>query len=342
MNVLITCAGRRNYLVQYFRTALDRTGVVFAADASPYAPALYGADKSLLAPSVDAPDHIAGLLEMCRSNEIGLLLSVNDLELPPLARDAGLFAPIGTRVLISSPAAIEICADKLKTGEFLEDKGIDHPITAAGAAGAERLLEAGALGFPLVVKPRFGSASVGVEIVADQEELAAALTLADSRIRRSALPGTLPSDVGPNVVVQEFVTGDEYGLDVLNDLEGRYIATAVKKKLLMRAGETDRAITVADDRLEELGARLGRGLGHVGVLDCDVIVSGERAAVIDMNPRFGGGYPFSHAAGVDMPAAILSWLKGEDPDPTWLWCRPGIASAKYDVVMAVGGRRGAD
>ena len=335
MNVLITCAGRRNYLVEYFKTALDHSGLVFAADASAHAPALYSADRSLLTPSVHEPDHLEALLDVCRRNEIELLVSVNDLELPRLAASSSLFAEAGTHVLVSDPSAVEICADKLKTGDFLEAHGFDYPRTAATAAAAQQLLETGGLLFPLVVKPRFGSASLAVEIVGNESELAAALALADSRVRRSPLSQMAIPDSESAILVQEFVPGDEYGLDVLNDLDGRYVATAVKKKLLMRAGETDRAVTVRDGRLEDLGASLGRAVRHVGVLDCDVIVYGERLAVIDMNPRFGGGYPFSHAAGVDMPAAVLSWLRGEEPDPGWFRCRPGVASAKYDVLMPV-------
>ena len=144
-------------------------------------------------------------------------------------------------------------------------------------------------------------------------------------------------DAAYDVIVQECIQGQEYGLDIMNDLDGNYIATSVKKKLTMRAGETDKAITVRDERLEDIGRGISQAMRHVGILDCDLIVSNSRAVVLDLNPRFGGGYPFSHRAGVNMPAAINAWLSGRDPDQAWFRARPDVASAKYDVMATVGG-----
>lgn len=337
MNLLITSAGRRNYLVEYFKAALGDAGLVMAADASRFAPALYGADRRFLVPSAAEQGHTEALLEVCRGNDVALLVSVNDVELPSLAANKALFASNGTHVLISEPEVISTCHDKLKAAAFLEEHGIESPRTVALATGAQSIIEAGELRFPLVVKPRFGSASIGIEIVDDEIQLHAALTLAEARAHRA--PNLIAAHHGvASTVVQEFVSGQEYGLDVLNDLGGHYVATVVKRKLTMRAGETDRAVTVSDSRLESVGARIGRTLQHVGVLDCDVIVSGDRAFVLDMNPRFGGGYPFSHAAGVNMPAAILAWLRDETPDFAWFTCRPDVASAKYDVLMSIQGQ----
>lgn len=339
MNILIASAGRRNYLVEYFKAALGGRGLVIAADASPYAPALYAADMRFVVPAAAEQGHIEALLDVCRANEVELLVSVNDLELPSLADSKALFATIGTCVLVSEPDVVATCHDKFRTAMFLGEHGIESPRTAGTAAEALALLEEGELRFPLVVKPRFGSASIGFEIVDDASELHAALTLAGARARRDPNSISVRHGVKP-AVVQEFVTGQEYGLDVLNDLDGHYIATVVKRKLTMRAGETDRAVTVHDNGLESVGARIGQALHHVGVLDCDVIVSEERAVVLDMNPRFGGGYPFSHEAGVNMPAAVISWLRHEEPDPAWFKCRPDIASAKHDVLTPVHGQIG--
>lgn len=339
MNVLITSAGRRNYLVEYFKAALGGAGLVMAADASPHASALYAADRRFLVPAADEDGHTDALLDVCAANEVALLVSVNDMELPALAASKALFATIGTHVLVSDPGVIRICHDKLLTAEFLATHGVESPRTVASAEEARSLVATGELHFPLAVKPRFGSASVGFEIVDDDVELSAALTVADARARRSQ--AQVPARPGVSrVVVQELLVGSEYGLDVLSDLQGRYVATAVKRKLSMRAGETDRAVTVSDDRLETVGATIGRALHSVGVLDCDLIVSDDRACVIDMNPRFGGGYPFSHVAGINMPAAILAWLRGETPDPRWFRYRPDVASAKYDMLMPIGGELG--
>jgi carbamoyl-phosphate synthase large subunit len=137
-------------------------------------------------------------------------------------------------------------------------------------------------------------------------------------------------------IFQQWWPGQEYGLDVVNDLDGRYAATLARQKLVMRVGNTDRAITVAEPRLERLGKNIGERLGHIGCLDCDVLATENGLMVLDLNPRFGGGYPFSHLAGANLPAALIAWANGEELDSSWLKSKPGVTSAKYDGVAVVG------
>jgi carbamoyl-phosphate synthase large subunit len=335
VNVLITSAGRRNYLVSYFRDALRGRGRILAADMSPLAPALAEADAAHVVPPASDTDHVDALLELCREQDVRLLVSVNDAELLALAESRAAFAAVGTRVLVSSPAVVRSCQDKLEMNIELARHGIDspHSVVVPAEGSVDDLLDG--LEFPLVVKHRHGRASSGFLVVHDHAELEAAVALARYQGSR-AMDGSW-GNATAELIVQAYVPGEEFGLDIMNDLEGRYVATAVKRKLSMRAGETERAITVADAGLEALGARIGQALGHVGMLDCDVMVYAGRRYVLDLNPRFGGGYPFSHLAGVDMPSAILAWLNGESPDPRWFVCRAGVAAAKYDLLMP--GRR---
>lgn len=138
-----------------------------------------------------------------------------------------------------------------------------------------------------------------------------------------------------SVVVQERVTGGEYGMDVVNDLEGCHAVTLAKRKLAMGAGEPDAAVTVSEyDRLA-LGGRLADILRHRALLDVDVVGTTEgRLAVLDLNPRFGGGYPFSHVAGARVPDAIIAWPRGERPPAEWLAVQAGVHGAK-DIVPVV-------
>jgi carbamoyl-phosphate synthase large subunit len=136
-------------------------------------------------------------------------------------------------------------------------------------------------------------------------------------------------------VFQEWLDGQEYGMDIVNDFNGRHVATLARRKLAMRAGNTDRAITVADPALERLGQVLGRRLKHLGSLDCDVIATDGGYLVIDLNPRFGGGYPFSHMAGANIPAALVAWAEGTEPDPSWLRSRPGVVVSKNDGLTVI-------
>lgn len=336
MNILLTCAGRRNYLVRYFRDALNGRGKVYAADASADAPALQEADGSFLVPKVHDTNYLDRLLCICRDHKIGLLLSLNDLELPILAAQRDRFDAICTVPVVSSPRVVDTCFDKGKTSEFLGDLGIPGPRTYFSLAEARAALSSGEIAFPLVIKPRWGTASIGIEFPEDEKELKLAYRLVGKKLTRTFLAGVSRTEPERCVLIQERLPGDEYGLDIVNDLNGRHAGTFVKRKLAMRAGETDKAVTVRDDRLERLGAQIGRALGHVGNLDCDVFVADNKCYVLEMNPRFGGGYPFSHVAGANIPAALIAWAEGEDADPHWLSVRPGVTSAKCDRLVVCG------
>jgi carbamoyl-phosphate synthase large subunit len=111
------------------------------------------------------------------------------------------------------------------------------------------------------------------------------------------------------------------------------VTTLVRRKLRMRAGQTDRAESVLHETLESIGERIGRRLGHVGVLDCDAIANASGCYVVDINPRIGGGYPFSHLAGANIPAAIVAWMRDRQPDPAWLRATPGIRGARHDSFL---------
>jgi carbamoyl-phosphate synthase large subunit len=159
------------------------------------------------------------------------------------------------------------------------------------------------------------------------------------RLPKTILANIRGSDPTLAVLIQERLRGQECGLDVINDLNGRYVTTFGRVKLAMRAGETDRAVTIKSGELERLGRALGTQLGHVGNLDCDVFLSDGRGYVLEMNPRFGGGYPFSHGAGANLPAALLAWADGQIPDPSWLEMRPDVAAAKCDRLVIVAADR---
>ncbi len=327
MNVLITAAGRRNYLVRYFKYALAGRGRVLAADISPGAPALQEADESFLLPGASDPQFVEQLLDLCRRQQVRGVLSVNDLELPTLAAHRDVLAAAGVVPIVSTLEVIDICFDKAKTVEFLESVGLTSPATFATMGAALDALDGGAVSLPLVVKPRHGTASFGIEVAHSRDELRMAFALTTAKMNRSSM-----SVEQAGVLIQEHIAGPEYGLDVINDLEGSHVATIIKRKLGMRGGETDSAVTVRNEELESIGRVIGENLGHVANLDCDVLVRDGQAYVLEANPRFGGGYPFSHVAGVDLPAAIVAWLAGETPPADYFTAQEGVAAAKADEL----------
>ncbi|WP_310423617.1 ATP-grasp domain-containing protein [Chamaesiphon sp. VAR_48_metabat_135_sub] len=328
MNILLSCAGCRNYLIDFFKTALAGHGQVFVTDSNPDAVSLQEADRGFIMPRANHPEYFDLLLDICKQNQIKLLISLNDLELPLLAKQRDLFLKIGTIPVIADPAAIDICFDKWKTFKFLTQHQIPAPKTYLSLADARQAIATGELTFPLVIKPRWGTASIGIEFPQDDEELELAYQLVKKRLSRTILADISASDRDRSVLIQEQIIGKEYGLDVINNLDGKYIATLAKRKLSMRGGETDRAVTVADPQLIDIGEKIGRNLQHIGNLDCDVFSGAQGYCILEMNPRFGGGYPFSHIAGANLPAALIAWASGKTADPDWFTVTPDLMSSK--------------
>jgi carbamoyl-phosphate synthase large subunit len=335
MNVLLTCAGRRNYMVEFFRAALAGRGQVYAADCGQDAPALHEADRAFVVPPISHPEYIEHMLELCRAHAVRLLVPLNDLELPVLAEHRDRFRDEGTVAVVSSPEVIDTCFDKAATGRFLEGCGLACPKTYLTLREARTALDRGEIALPLVIKPRWGSASIGIVHVERADDLAPAYHLIRQQLAGTILAAATARDLERAVLIQERLRGQEYGLDVVNDLHGRYVTTFARCKLAMRAGETDRAVTVESHEFVRLGATVGQRLGHLGNLDCDVFLAEDRLYALELNPRFGGGYPFSHIAGADLPAALIAWASGEAPDPRWLRVRPGVAAAKCDRLVPV-------
>jgi len=333
MNVLLTCAGRRNYLIQYFRDALNGQGKIYAADTNPDASALQEADGYFIVPPVGHPEYFDILRDICDKHQVRLLLSLNDLELPLLARQRESFLEIGTIPVISAPHIIDMCFDKYRAEELLRENGVAVPRSYVTLEDTKEALYREDITFPLVVKPRWGTASIAIDFVEDLEELELAYSLAKKRLARTILAEISMTDFDRSILIQEQFGGDEFCLDIINDLKGNYICTLAKRKLAKRPEGADRAITVNNDRLFALGKLIGTALGHVGSLDCDVFIRKGICYVLDLNPRFGGAYPFSHVAGANIPAALIAWASGEQPDPSWLRIEANVMSSKCDRLV---------
>ena len=334
MNVLFTCAGRRTYLLKYFRENMSEGDRIIATDLQLTAPALTVADVKIQVPAVYDPEYIDITLDICRKYGVDAIICLNDLELPILAANKARFNEIGVAVIVSDPGVIDICFDKYKTAQFVESLGLQSPKTYIRLADAINALQNGDISFPLFLKPRWGSGSIGLETVEDMEELRIIYHLLLKKIKKTILA---TASVGEEyIMIQEKLTGNEYGLDVMNDLKGRHRAVSVKQKLAMRAGETDKAVTVDLPAVSEIGRILGENLKHIGNLDVDVMQrSNGDYCVLELNPRFGGGFPFSYEAGVNLPLAILKWLKGEAVDDRILSPVSGKLFAKNDYLVEI-------
>ncbi len=314
MNILFTCAGRRNYLLEFFRNELQEYDLIIAADMQQSAPTMAVADKAIVVPAVYDETYINQIVQICKDENVSAIISLNDLELPILSLAKEKFEAIGTKLIVSNEQIIDICFDKWKTVEFAQSIGLKVPKTYISLTESKEAINNGILSFPLVVKPRWGSASIGLEFPNNMKELDLAYELLSLRLFRSSLAEASQSDTEHAILIQEKIEGIEYGADVLNNFDGKTVQVYVKEKLAMRAGETDKSVLRNEQKIEEIGFKIGLLLGHIGNLDCDIFEKGGEYFLLEMNPRFGGGYPFTHMAGGNYPAAIIAWLKGEEYD----------------------------
>ena len=308
MNILITSVGRRSYLVNYFRVALSGRGKVHVANSSDISPAFLVADKSVVTPLIYDEKYIPFLLDYCKENEIDAIISVFDIDLPILAQNKDKFKEIGVNVIVSDKDVVDVCNDKWKTYQFLTQHKIKVPQTYINLNDAIVAIKNEEVRYPLIIKPRWGMGSIAVYEADNKEELEVFYEKTKRNILKTYLKYESQENLEESVIIQEKIIGQEFGLDVINDLDGKYITTIVKKKCAMRSGETDCAITVDNELAKKLGEKLSEIMHHIANLDVDIFDVDGQLFVLEMNARFGGGYPFSHMAGVDLPSAIANWL----------------------------------
>jgi carbamoyl-phosphate synthase large subunit len=331
MNILLTCVGRRKYLVDYFKAEKDFVTKIVGVDMSNTAPALAGCDSWHIVPSIYDADYIDRLLDVCKKENIDALISLNDMELPILAKNREKFDALVVRLVLANDAAINICSDKYSTYLFCKDNNIPTPISFVDLDVALESINNQNVYYPLIVKPRWGSASFGLHVVESDNELMEAYDVCKKSLVNSYLSQFKESD--DDVLIQEYINGKEYGVDIFNDMEQTYRGVVCKEKISMRAGETDKAITVDASRFEDFARVIGETLKHVGNMDCDFLERDSQLYLLELNPRFGGGYPFSHEAGANLVKALLLSLSGGSNEIDIAY-DTGKVFAKCDTIVA--------
>ena len=335
INILFTCAGRRNYLINYFKASLKGKGKVFAGDFRKDAPSLIDADTGIVMPEIDDPTYIEFLKNICVTYSIDAVISLNDLELPILSAHKEELESLGLFVIISNEKVIDVSHDKWKTYNLLVENGFNTPATYINLDKVITDLDSGKLNFPLVLKPRWGSGSINVNTVNSKEELLLVYKLQGIKLSRTILKNVLPEYENEAIVIQEKIIGIEYGMDILNDFKGNYIGCYAREKLSMRSGETDKAKSVIIEGLTDVGEKLSLVLKHVGNLDCDFFIKNSKIYVLELNPRFGGGYPFSHEAGVNTASIYVEWIKGGENISKFINYKKNILHSKCDRLIKI-------
>ena len=315
MNFLILAAGTRNKIVQYFKKAFDGIGNVVATDASTLGPAIYDADKYYVVPPITAPGYIDVILDICKKEQIGGVLSLIDPELSLLAANRAKFEALGVTIIGSSYELCEMALDKMRMYEWLRAHGYNCARSWMKKEEFYSAVDAGEVSYPVFIKPYRGSASISVSKVYDKETVDLLFTHEDG------------------LMVQEFLNGQEIGADLYIDLiSGEVVSIFTKKKIKMRAGETDKAVSFKDDKLFALIERFVLEAGYRGQIDIDIFEIDDEYYISEVNPRFGGGYPHAYECGCDHMSMILNNLNGIENKKNIGAYEEGVYMMKYNEV----------
>jgi carbamoyl-phosphate synthase large subunit len=311
-NVLITAASRRVPLVQAFQRALahsGRGGSVVVTDVNPLSPAVYVADRAFRVPLSTEPDYIDQILAIATAERVALVVPTIDDELTLFGEARTRFAERGIRVAVSAPETSALCNDKFATCRELAAHGIAAaPSWLPGEVPADPR-------FPLFIKPRRGRGGVGAFAVRDHRELAFFLQYV------------------PDPVVQAYLDGPEFTIDLLCDFSGRALSAVPRRRDVIRAGVIDRGCTVRDARLIDLALACARVLPMAGAVNIQCRVVNGAPVVFEINPRFSGGIPLTIAAGADFPKMLIDLACGHLVRPTVGRFRDGLWMTSFESAF---------
>jgi carbamoyl-phosphate synthase large subunit len=288
VNVLITSASRKVSLVRAFQSALTWSGGgnVVAVDVSPHAPALYFADRRFLVSPSTEPQFVEEMLEICKRENVSLIIPTRDEELPIFAEARERFEQGGTRVMVPQAETVQTCCDKMAFLAFCRARRFGFPRTYNPE-------EWRSSDFPLFIKPRFGKGGQGARRVACEEELRLAM------------------DHPEQWVIQEYVNWPEYTVDLLADFQGRVLSVVPRLRQLVVAGESYVSRTIHEPYLIAETSRLATHLHLVGHNTIQCFWDGKQVKFVEVNPRFGGGAALGIAAGADTPEMLIRLMNGE-------------------------------
>ncbi len=316
MNILILSAGTRNKVVQFFKKELGDSGKVIATDCSNLAPAVYDADVFCKVPRIDAPNYMDRIYDICRKENVDAVLSLIDPELSLIAKNADKLRELGVTPIISDYNLVEICFNKYNMAQLFKKHNLKTAKCYMSIEEFNRAKETGEIDYPVFVKPVCGSASLHINKVSSDEELRGLFSMYD------------------DLMIQEFMPGQEYGADVYMDmLSGKCTTIFIKKKIKMRAGETDKSVSVHIPELFDKIATFTEEVGFKGIIDIDIFEKDGEYYFSEINPRFGGGYPHAYSCGVNVPAYIISNLNGTVNTVSIGDYEDDICMMKYNEIM---------
>ena len=319
MNYLMLSVGRRGELMKDFRASMEEGSRIIATDNSPYAPALYFADKQYIVPRIDAPEYMDVILDICKKEQINAVTTFIDPEIMLLAENRERFAELGVEVLAPYTETAKLCFDKYEMFKYLRGKGIRTAMTWGTFDEVKAAIDAGEVTLPVFVKPRTGSGSVGARKVLDIETLHAAF------------------EQDPSLIAQELMTGEgcfDLDADVYVDtITHKPVAIFSKRKISTTIGGANKTISFKDQKLFDFAQVALSKFKFNGPIDADFFYKNGEYYLSEVNPRFGGAYLHAYGAGVDFIKLIDRNLRGLENEVQIGNYDEGVVMMMYDSVV---------
>lgn len=321
INILILSCGTRNLLVRYFKEQENGIARVIGTDCSVYAPALYETDAHYIVPRMTEPGYLDTILDICHKEKISAVLPLQENELYLIASHRKLFEDAGITPIVSDAETVNLCRDKYAFYQYLKGHNLPAITSCDSFEAFMKESQSGNMKFPVFIKPTHGCGSIGIQKV-EHPGLLEALCKYQDRMEDS-------------YIIQNYADGEEFGADIYVDLlTGKPISVFVKKKLRMRAGETEKSVSFRDEKLFELIEQTIEPLQLTGPIDMDIFRIDGQYYISEINPRFGGGYPHAHNCGMNFPRLIAENIAGRTNTRSIGNYEEGICMLKYtDLIM---------
>lgn len=316
MNFLCCSVGRRSELIKNFKMSLGNDSKIVAIDNSNTAPALYFADKQYIVPRIYAKQYVDILLDICVRENIQAITTLIDPEIEILAENREKFKEIGVEVLAPYLETAKLCFDKYKMYEYLVQNDIKTVKTYNSLDDFSRAYKEKKCSFPVFVKPRTGSASVGAMKIKDYDELMSVCSQSEK------------------LIIQEFMDGVDLDADVYVDtISHRPVSIFSKKKLETKIGGANKTISFKDEKLNKIIVDVASKLKFNGPIDIDFFYKDGEYYLSEINPRFGGAYLHSYGCGVDFIKLILNNLNGIENSAEFGNYEEDVLMMMYDSVV---------
>ena len=322
MKVLFTSVGRRVELIQEFRRAASELNIeltIIGADIASDAPALYFCDEAQIVCRIKDKNYIPQLLAFCESNEVDCVIPTIDTDLLLLSENKKLFEKIGTKVLISTVDKIQLCRDKNYTADYFVSLGLKSPLPVNSVEKFEQIMERGEVSFPAFIKPKDGSSSINAYRVDNIDDL------------------KLCADKIDDYIIQPYISGREYTIDIFCDYEGNPVYITPRERLAVRSGEVLKTRITQDDTMISEMLKLVADYKPCGQITVQLIREEKTGDnyYIEINPRFGGGAPLSIKAGANSAKAVLKMLNGDKLMYQEKAARDGAVYSRFDQSICV-------